>query len=63
MKHITDGTGKWQGHIEERSDMKIYSDAKGKVIARVINDRTYDGKGKFTGRGDLGMVEVGKKQR
>ena len=55
MKHITDGKGKWIGHVDERSDMKIYTDAKGQVVSRVINDRTYDAKGKFAGNGDSGM--------
>ena len=55
MKHITDGKGKWIGHFEERSDSKIYTDAKGKVTARVINNRTYDAKGKFEGIGDQGL--------
>jgi hypothetical protein len=63
MKHITDGKGKWIGHVDERSDSKIYTDETGKVVSRVINDKTYDAKGKFTGQGDLGMIEIGKKQR
>jgi hypothetical protein len=55
MKHITDGKGKWIGHIEERSDSTIYSNAKGQVMARVINDKTFDAKGKYEGTGDQGI--------
>ena len=55
MKHITDGKGKWIGHVDERSDSKTYTDAKGKVVARVLNDKTYDAKGKYEGNGNQGQ--------
>ncbi len=63
MKHILDERGKWSGHIDERSDMKIYLTAKGQVAARVINDKTYDGSGAYKGTGDQGMRLIGEKKK
>lgn len=55
MKHITNSQGKWIGHVDERADMKIVTDAKGKVVSRVMNDKTYDAKGKYAGEGDSSL--------
>lgn len=63
MKHFTDQSGRWIGHLNERSDMKIYLTAQGQVAARVINDKTYDGKGTFRGNGDQGFRLIGEKKK
>ena len=63
MKHFTDQSGRWLAHVDERSDMKIYLDAKGQVAARVMGDKTFDGKGAYKGTGDQGMRLIGEKKR
>ncbi len=63
MKHVTDQFGRWIAHVDERSDMKIYLDAKGQVAARVINDKTFDQKGVYKGSGDQGMRLIGEKKK
>lgn len=63
MKHFTDQSGRWIGHLDERSDMKVYLDAKGQVAARVINDKSFDSKGVFRGDGDHGMRLIGEKKK
>jgi hypothetical protein len=55
MKHITNEKGQWIGHVDERDGMTTFTDAKGKVVSRVIEDRTFDAKGKFAGSGNQGM--------
>jgi hypothetical protein len=60
MNHITDEKGKWIGHVNESGPNKTYSDAKGNVVARVVNGRTLDAKGQFKGTGDQGLRFIGK---
>jgi hypothetical protein len=53
---VKDQTGKLIGSVTtETSGKKTYLDAKGALVARVINDRTYDKKGANAGKGDHGM--------
>ena len=61
MKHYTDGKGKWVGHVDERAGMTTYTDAKGQTIARVMDGKTFDAKGKFSGNGDQGAKFFSKK--
>lgn len=63
MKHFTDQSGRWIAHVDERSDMKIYLDAKGQVAARVINDKTFDQKGAYKGSGDQAMRLISEKKK
>ena len=54
MKHITDGKGKWIGHVDERKDVTTYMDREGKTVARVKDNKTFDRNGKYEGNGDQG---------
>lgn len=63
MKHFTDQTGRWIAHLDEREGMKTYLDAKGQVAARVMGDKTYDGKGAYKGTGDQAMRLIGEKKK
>ena len=53
---IKDQTGKLIGSVTtETSGKKTYLDGKGALVARIHDDRTFDKKGMFVGRGDQGM--------
>jgi hypothetical protein len=55
MKHITDGKGRWIGHVDERKDVTTYTNGSGRTVARVKDGKTFDVKGRFEGNGDQGM--------
>jgi hypothetical protein len=53
---FTDRTGKWVGSVTNESNgKKTYSDAKGAVVGRVHDNKTFDSKGSFFGKGDQGQ--------
>jgi hypothetical protein len=53
---ISDNKGRWVGSVTSNTNgNKTYSDAKGNVVARVNDNRTYDNKGSFKGYGDQGQ--------
>jgi hypothetical protein len=63
MKHISDEKGRWVGSVTESGGKKTYLDGTGKLVARVLDNRTYDTKGAFKGTGDQGMRLLGEKPK
>jgi YD repeat-containing protein len=64
--YIRDNRGNLLGFTTELSEKeRVYSDARGRVVARVIYTAgqwtTFDKTGRFVGYGDLGMIEMGKR--
>jgi hypothetical protein len=41
--------------VNEGNGKKTYSDSKGAVSARVHDNKTFDSKGSFFGKGDVGQ--------
>ena len=62
MLNFTDNKGRWIGSVTETAGRKTYTDATGRVTARVMDGKTFDAKGKVvTWSGDQGMRTLGKK--
>ena len=58
---FSDNKGRWVGSVtNESGGKKTYSDAKGNVVGRVIDNKTYDSKGSYFGNGDQGKRLFGK---
>ncbi len=62
-KYFTDEKGKWIGSVSDSGGRKTYLDGKGALVARVHDNRTYDGKGSFKGHGDQGIRLLGEKRK
>ena len=60
---IRDEKGRWVGSVTEQGGRTTYLDEKGRLVARVHDDRTYDSKGAFKGYGDQGKRILGEKER
>lgn len=53
---FSDSKGRWVGSVvNEGNGKKTYSDSKGAVSARVHDNKTFDSKGSFFGKGDMGQ--------
>ncbi len=52
---IKDEKGRWVGSVKTEGGRTTYLDGQGKLVARVHDGRTYDGKGVFKGYGDQGQ--------
>ena len=53
---FSDSKGRWVGSVTNESNgKKTYSDSKGAVVARVLDNKTFDSKGKLFGKGDQGQ--------
>ena len=58
---FSDNKGRWVGSVtNEGNGKKTYSDAKGNVVGRVFDNKTFDNKGKYYGNGDQGKRLFGK---
>ncbi len=53
--YIKNEKGQVVGFIQQQGNTKGYSDAKGNVVSRIHDNRTYDNKGNFKGYGDQGQ--------
>ena len=56
MRMIQDSHGRVIGRVLTTSAGLEYMDPSGRVVARVIDNRTYDASGRFMGYGDQGML-------
>jgi hypothetical protein len=62
-KFFTDEKGRWVGSVtEDSSGKKTYLDGKGKLVARIHDNRTFDAKGAFRGYGDQGQQLLGERR-
>ena len=53
---FTDRTGKWVGSVTTESNgKKFYLDSKGGLAGSVMDGKTFDSKGSFFGKGDMGQ--------
>jgi len=53
---FTDRTGKWVGSVTTESNgKKFYLDQKGGLAGSVMDGKTFDSKGSFFGKGDMGQ--------
>jgi len=53
---FSDSKGRWVGSVvNEGNGKKTYSDSKGAVVGRVHDNKTFDSKGSFFGKGDVGQ--------
>jgi len=53
---FSDSKGRWVGSVvNEGNGKKTYSDSKGAVVGRVHDNKTFDSKGSFFGKGDMGQ--------
>ena len=53
---FTDRTGKWVGSVTTESNgKKFYLDQKGGLAGSVMDGKTFDSKGSFFGKGDVGQ--------
>lgn len=58
---IKDSRGMWVGSITtESGGKKTFLDAKGKLVGREFDGKTFDSKGKFFGYGEQGKRLFGK---
>lgn len=58
---FSDNKGRWIGSItNDSANRKTISDSKGNVIGRVLDNKTYDGKGRYYGNGDQSSRLFGK---
>jgi hypothetical protein len=58
---FSDRTGKWVGSVTTESNgNKTYLDGKGGLAGRVIDNKTFDSKGRYFGNGDQGKRLFGK---
>jgi hypothetical protein len=58
---FSDRTGKWVGSVTTESNgNKTYLDGKGGLAGRVIDNKTFDNKGRYFGNGDQGKRLFGK---
>jgi|LauGreDrversion4_2_1035121.scaffolds.fasta_scaffold275496_3 YD repeat-containing protein len=53
--YIKNEKGQVVGFTQQQGNTKVYSDAKGNVVSRINDNRTYDKKGNFKGYGDQGL--------
>lgn len=61
---LLDGKGKVVGYIQSLGKGRVnILNAKGKVVAREIDARTFDGRGRFQGRGNQGLRLLGLRQK
>jgi hypothetical protein len=54
-RYIRNSRGQVIGRIDEQATQTVYSNVNGRVVARVISNRTIDAAGNFIGFGDQGM--------
>lgn len=50
-----DSKGKVIGSVTESGGRKVYLDSKGSLVARTHDNKTFDKKGSFVGKGDQGL--------
>ena len=53
---FSDSKGRWVGSVTTESNgKKTYLDSKGALAGRVHDNKTFDSKGSFFGKGDMGQ--------
>jgi len=53
---FSDSKGRWVGSVTTESNgKKTYLDSKGALAGRVHDNKTFDSKGSFFGKGDVGQ--------
>ena len=53
---FSDSKGRWVGSVTTESNgKKTYLDSKGALAGRVHDNKTFDSKGGFFGKGDVGQ--------
>jgi YD repeat-containing protein len=57
-EYIKDRQGKLIGRIDENSSNTSYFDARGRLVAKVIDGKTYEASGRLYGSGDQGAALV-----
>jgi hypothetical protein len=62
MEILKDQRGQIIGRIDESATGLTYMDKNGRVVARYFEsgDYTLDGRGQNIGKGDQGMIELGR---